>query len=249
MDKVEIQNIEQKKKSSLIKWIITASFLLLATLPFHYVPERLMIFPKEHFTFSNTFIFESDISRLIERYNDASIFEQQAFNQESLVRKLKEKGLIFDIQQKKEKTIDNSIDLQENESVTETSVEVYNYDVTSEQTINFLAFAHSGTYCYKEVTEKDNNGESAYHLKFNVLNKNEIEGTLGYYPHYEVDSWVGKFKGNLNGDRISGIYDYEAEGETHQTPFTMYINLKHVKIIFKDETRNMAFNIKCDIPW
>ncbi|HAL65138.1 MAG TPA: hypothetical protein DCP10_06190 [Bacteroidales bacterium] len=40
-------------------------------LSFHILPDYLMIFPKEHLTFSNTFIYESDVDNLIDRYNNS----------------------------------------------------------------------------------------------------------------------------------------------------------------------------------
>ena len=52
------------------------------------------VFTKDSFTLSNTFITQSDVDKLIDRYNNASPLEQQAINQEPLMRKLKEKGII-----------------------------------------------------------------------------------------------------------------------------------------------------------
>ena len=84
-------------------WIMgsTLAALLIATLSFHFLPERLMVFPKNHLTFSNTFIFQKDINELIERYNNASFLEKQSINQEPLVRKLMEKGIIREIDSEK----------------------------------------------------------------------------------------------------------------------------------------------------
>lgn len=55
-----------------------------------------MVFPKDNLSFSNTYISQDDIDKLIERYNDASFFEKQAINQEPFVRKLMEKGIIVE---------------------------------------------------------------------------------------------------------------------------------------------------------
>lgn len=80
-----------------IKLIFLALLLAGVTLPFHYIPDRLIVFPKEQMTFSHTFITQKDIDYIIERYNNAdNIFEQQAIANEPLVRKLTEKGLIVD---------------------------------------------------------------------------------------------------------------------------------------------------------
>ncbi len=56
----------------------------------------MMVFPKDHLTFSNTFITQEDIDNLVERYDNASFFERNAMNNEPFVRKLKEKGIIYD---------------------------------------------------------------------------------------------------------------------------------------------------------
>ncbi len=67
------------------------------TLPFHYIPSELMMFPKEQLTFSNTFITALDVERLVERYNSAeNIFEQLAISRDPLFIKLAENGLIGD---------------------------------------------------------------------------------------------------------------------------------------------------------
>lgn len=67
------------------------------TLPFHYIPSQLMMFPKEQLTFSNTFITKQDVVQLIERYNSAeNIFEQLSISRDPLFRKLAENGLIKD---------------------------------------------------------------------------------------------------------------------------------------------------------
>lgn len=87
-----------------MRWIIIIAFALILTLPFHYVPSRMMVFPKNSLTFSYTFITEDDINSIIDRYNNTDIFERQAINNESIVRKLKEKGIIV------EKDSENSID-------------------------------------------------------------------------------------------------------------------------------------------
>lgn len=82
-----------KKPTYLIVFLVV---LLGATLPFHYIPSKLMVFPKNNFTFSNTIITEEDINQIIKRYNSANIFEQTALNNEPLVRKLREVGVIVD---------------------------------------------------------------------------------------------------------------------------------------------------------
>lgn len=77
-------------------WIIFFIFIIGATLPFHYVPSELKIFPKNNLTFSNTIIFQKDIDELVYRYNHASFYEKLAIKEEPLFRKLTEKGIIYE---------------------------------------------------------------------------------------------------------------------------------------------------------
>ena len=83
-----------KKFKKYIKYFVFLSIVLLITLPFHYVPEYLMVFPKDRWTFSHTIIFESDVDALIERYNNASFYEKRSIREEPLAKKLFEKGII-----------------------------------------------------------------------------------------------------------------------------------------------------------
>jgi len=90
------QQIVVKKKNKAIKWIILLVIILGLILPFHYVPSHLKVFPKDNFTFSYTIITQSDIDKLLERYNDCeTIFQKQSISNELLFRKLSEKGLIY----------------------------------------------------------------------------------------------------------------------------------------------------------
>lgn len=86
-----------KSKRSYKGWIIFIVIVLGLTLPFHYVPSAMKVFPKDHFTFKHTIITEDDIDDIVSRYNNCkTIFEQQAFNNDPFVRTLREHGLIVD---------------------------------------------------------------------------------------------------------------------------------------------------------
>lgn len=89
-----IKFIKSTKKPTYL--IVLFVFILATTLPFHYIPSQFMVFPKNNLTFSNTFITEDDIDKIIDRYNSSNLFEQTALNNEPLVRKLKEIGVIVD---------------------------------------------------------------------------------------------------------------------------------------------------------
>jgi len=83
-------------KNSYIIWTIVLVAILALTLSFHYIPSRMMMFPKSNLTFSYTIISEEDINSIIERYNNASLFQRIAMNNEPIIRKLMEKGILLE---------------------------------------------------------------------------------------------------------------------------------------------------------
>ena len=93
-DEPNRQKVLKKLSATLIVLLLIAFG---AGLPFHYALEYGMVFPKEHLSFSNTFVTSKDVDKLIKRYNNASLFEQHAIRQEPLARKLFEKGIIIDL--------------------------------------------------------------------------------------------------------------------------------------------------------
>lgn len=101
-----MEDKKTKNKKHNYVWLISISIIIFLTLSFHYLPDKLMIFPKDNLTFSNTFIFQDDINKIIDRYNNASFLEKQAIKQEPLHRKLMEKGIIVE-----EKSQQNSDDI------------------------------------------------------------------------------------------------------------------------------------------
>lgn len=71
--------------------------ILLMTLPFHYMPSEMKVFPKDNLSFSYTIITKEDIDKMVKRYNDCeNIFQQQSISTEPLFRKLSDQGLIQD---------------------------------------------------------------------------------------------------------------------------------------------------------
>ena len=86
---------KKTKKNYYMKWIVIIIVFIGLTLPFHYVPSRMMIFPKDHLTFNHTFITEKYIESVIERTNSAGILERISIYQEPIVRSMLEKGIII----------------------------------------------------------------------------------------------------------------------------------------------------------
>ncbi len=77
-------------------WQLTIAVILILILPFHYVPSKMMMFPKNDLTFSYTIITKNDIEMVLDRFDIASNFEKEAINNEPIMRKLMEKGLILE---------------------------------------------------------------------------------------------------------------------------------------------------------
>jgi hypothetical protein len=103
---------ERIRRRKLIRWGVIFFIFLFCTLPFHYVPSHFRIFTKENLTFSNTFILQSDITQMVNRYNDASLMEKISIANEPLYRKLKEKAIIYlqnEIQPKPNNSYTNSV--------------------------------------------------------------------------------------------------------------------------------------------
>ena len=86
-----------KRKRRPIRLAIIGVVILVITLSFHFVPSRGMVFAKSHLTFSYTIITEDDIQEIIKRYNNASFSQRIAMNNEPIIRKLMEKGIIKEV--------------------------------------------------------------------------------------------------------------------------------------------------------
>ncbi len=104
----ELTQTTPKKGTNYLGWIIFILIVLGLTLPFHYVPSAMRMFPKDHFTFKHTIITQEDVDDIINRYNNArNIFEQNAMNNDPFIRTLREQGIIVD-KDKKDKGDDTN---------------------------------------------------------------------------------------------------------------------------------------------
>lgn len=94
---VEENVVIVKKSSNGLMWIVVIIFILMCiTLPFHYVPEELMVFPKDNLTFKYTIITSDDIEKLINRYNNSSFLQRQAMINEPIFHALMENQFLFE---------------------------------------------------------------------------------------------------------------------------------------------------------
>ncbi len=70
--------------------------IVIFVLSFHFAPFIPKVFPKEHLTFKYSIITQSDIDTLINRFNQASVFERIQMRNNPLYLTLREQGLIVD---------------------------------------------------------------------------------------------------------------------------------------------------------
>ncbi len=96
-EKYDVASGKKNNNSNEIKisnYYIITIVICFFLLSFHFVPSKLYVFPKDHFTFSNTLILESDIEKIIDRYNNANLMERQIILQNPLINQLFEKGFL-----------------------------------------------------------------------------------------------------------------------------------------------------------
>jgi len=91
----EEQILKIKKRSNSII-ILSLIGLLVFTLSFHIFlgNDGFTIFPKSYFTFSNSIITQSDVNQLIDKYNNATLFERASMQNDPFFKKILEKELI-----------------------------------------------------------------------------------------------------------------------------------------------------------
>jgi len=95
-EKKEKENAPLKRRKRLLIRITIAALIFIFSLTFHFIPSRMMMFPKNSITFSHTIITESDISDVVERYNNASFMQKQAMSKDPFIQKLLEKGVLYE---------------------------------------------------------------------------------------------------------------------------------------------------------
>jgi len=95
-------NKKRKSKRKQIAWAVSAAVIVFFLLFFHislvtaYKSTGLpKIYPKASPTFSNTFITPTTVKEILERYNNASIFEQQLIKNEPFVKLLFDEGILY----------------------------------------------------------------------------------------------------------------------------------------------------------
>ena len=84
---------KNRNNSMIFIWMVG---LLIFILSFHIFlgNNGVTIFPKSYFTFSNSIFTESDVNELIDKYNNATLFERLSLQNDPFFKTLMEKGLI-----------------------------------------------------------------------------------------------------------------------------------------------------------
>ena len=147
-------------------WIVFLLIVLGLTLPFHYVPTAMKMFPKDHFTFKHTIITEDDINQIIKSYNSSNIFEQNAMNNDPFIRTLKEEGIIVD-KSKKSKLDDKDTNDKERQT---------SYDAPASE-VAFLA-KYNDKYPYD------------VNLLDNPTIKRRLKSLIGSRYNFFKDTWA-----------------------------------------------------------
>ena len=88
-----VKTPECKKKLS-IGFLVICVIILISLFSFHFIPSRMMIFPKEHLTLKKTILTDESLNKLIDDYNNSNVFDQMIMRNDPLVKKLLEKGVI-----------------------------------------------------------------------------------------------------------------------------------------------------------
>jgi len=114
-------NKERKRKRKLIVWAVSVGVIVFFFLFFHiYISSRgeIDVFAKSVPTFSNTFINGHKVNDVLERYNNASLSERMSMQNETFVKLLFDKGILYheDYSNTQEQSQLNSI--QKNEEQT-----------------------------------------------------------------------------------------------------------------------------------
>jgi hypothetical protein len=94
-DQTEEVALKLRKRNNTIL-IMSLIGLLIFLLTFHVFlgNDGIVVFPKSVYTFKNTIITQSDINQLIDKYNNASIFERLSIQNDPFFKMLMDKGLI-----------------------------------------------------------------------------------------------------------------------------------------------------------
>jgi hypothetical protein len=90
------QMVFETKNRSNSMIIISMVGLLIFIFSFHIFlgNNGVTILPKSYFTFSNSIFTQSDVNQLIDKYNNATLFEKLSMQNDPFFKKLMEKELI-----------------------------------------------------------------------------------------------------------------------------------------------------------
>jgi len=198
------KSVSGKKSNNIILGVLLIIIILIGvTLPFHYIPSRSLVFPKEYLTFNKTFITETDIENIINQYNNSSFIEKISMLNDPFLKKLKENSIIVDLSrtntelnEQKNEADQNSDDEYEKmmkiDTVKAISLLSKYYELSLSKDLNNLYD------CYANPTE-------VFFGKLNVTPEEIIKDHAAYYKKFTfqkctVDYSTMKINKNMSGD-------------------------------------------------
>jgi len=206
---------ERKRKRKLIGWSVSAIAIVFFLLFFHiYISSSggIAIYTKSTPTFSYTFIDGHEVNAVLERYNNASFFEQALMREEPFVKLLFDKGILYDkenvnvdltsIKELVEQSKPNNNGQQTQESPNEQTkyYKYYNYQtyhgdinywkelnvkfIFGKKEIKFVTPEKTNTFIIVEISEYENEGGE--YIQYKVYNSNDVNKKRLYIT---IDDW------------------------------------------------------------
>ena len=83
------------KKIVVLRYVAVIIFVLLLTLPFHYVAKPFTIIPKSSWGFSETFITNKDLDKVICKYNGSDGYQREKLLQQTWLKKMISNRIVY----------------------------------------------------------------------------------------------------------------------------------------------------------
>jgi hypothetical protein len=180
--------------------------VIVATMPFHYIPSRSLVFPKDHLTFTNTFITESDIEDIINRFNRASFFEKLSMMNDPFMKNLKEHDIIVNISDKNPESTENP---SETASATENEEPMIKIDTPKVKSFIKRYYELSLSKDFNGLLNYYANPTEQFFGKSNVSPEEIIRGASAYYKKFTFLSCQVDYENMKITKNMSQVYFVE----------------------------------------
>jgi len=240
MDDAESNNQPLKKGLNYIPLFFVLFIILIVTLPFHYVIGDFKMFPKENLTFSHTFIFKSDIDKIIEDYNQSGFVEKIQMRADPFYKKLLEEGLI--VEEKPDSTkhlprtseseslttdsgssdTDSSFTLHDQYTCTDTTLVINSYRFYQ---IDILPYPKSSLCLVSASFANINDGSIIYGESKDC----SIPGNYLHFKTYNKKIGAIEFAGKFKNDKPSVKGQILLEGNLNINNHSKYVSFKFLE--------------------